>query len=87
MLKEICGALLASDVNVQLVQRLRTNIKAAVNVQDVGAGINKKRLVQKVRFFLVQQFLMGRHNCVLTKSKPDCYGRALQPCGSWSRTI
>jgi signal recognition particle subunit SRP54 len=53
MLKEICGALLASDVNVQLVQRLRTNIKAAVNVQDVGAGINKKRLVQKVRFSLV----------------------------------
>jgi len=47
MLKDICGALLASDVNVKLVQRLRTNIKNAVNVQDVSAGINKKRLVHK----------------------------------------
>jgi signal recognition particle GTPase len=56
MLKEICGALLASDVNVQLVQRLRTNIKAAVNVQDVGAGINKKRLVQKVRSLSVRNY-------------------------------
>jgi signal recognition particle subunit SRP54 len=48
MLKDICGALLASDVNVKLVQRLRTNIKAAVNVQEAGAGNNKKRLVQQV---------------------------------------
>jgi signal recognition particle subunit SRP54 len=55
MLKDICGALLASDVNVKLVQRLRTNIKAAVNVQDVGAGINKKRLVQKVKCAGAQQ--------------------------------
>jgi signal recognition particle GTPase len=51
MLKDICGALLASDVNVKLVQRLRTNIKNAVNVQDVSAGINKKRLVQKVNVY------------------------------------
>lgn len=51
MLKDICGALLASDVNVKLVQRLRTNIKNAVNVQDVSAGINKKRLVHKVNVY------------------------------------
>jgi len=27
MLKEICGALLMSDVNVKMVKKLRTNIK------------------------------------------------------------
>ncbi|CAO3665184.1 unnamed protein product [Umbelopsis vinacea] len=41
MLKDICGALLASDVNVKLVQRLRTNIKTAVNVQMLALELTK----------------------------------------------
>ncbi|KAI8048874.1 SRP54-type protein [Syncephalis plumigaleata] len=47
ILREICAALLASDVNVKLVQNLRTNIKSVVNIRELAAGINKKRLIQK----------------------------------------
>ncbi|RKP09673.1 SRP54-type protein [Thamnocephalis sphaerospora] len=47
VLRDICAALLASDVNVKLVQNLRANIKSVVNIRELAAGINKKRLVQK----------------------------------------
>ncbi|KAI9320588.1 signal recognition particle protein [Dichotomocladium elegans] len=47
ILKEICAALLASDVNVMLVQRLRVNVKKIVNLEEIGGGVNKKRVVEK----------------------------------------
>eukprot|EP00128_Syssomonas_multiformis_P005225 Colp12_sorted_trinity150504_noHs@34501 len=50
MLKEICGALLASDVNVKLVANLRKNIKAAVNFDDMASGLNKRKIIQKAVF-------------------------------------
>lgn len=50
MLKEICTALLESDVNVKLVGKLRNSIKAKVNLKDQPSGINKKRLIQKTVF-------------------------------------
>lgn len=50
MLKEICAALLESDVNVRLVGKLRNSIKAKVNLKDQPAGVNKKRLIQKTVF-------------------------------------
>ncbi|KAJ8328387.1 Signal recognition particle [Batrachochytrium dendrobatidis] len=50
ILKEICGALLESDVNVRLVQSLRKNIKSIVNLQELSSGINKKRIIQKAIF-------------------------------------
>lgn len=50
MLKEICAALLEADVNVQLVKRLRENIKAAANFEEMAAGINKRRVVQHTVF-------------------------------------
>ena len=49
MLKEICGALLEADVNVKLVGALRKSIKSSVSVKDLAPGLNKKRLIQKVR--------------------------------------
>ncbi|ODQ66358.1 signal recognition particle protein [Nadsonia fulvescens var. elongata DSM 6958] len=49
MLKEICVALLESDVNVRLVSQLRNKIKTKVNLKE-GAGHSKKRLIQKVVF-------------------------------------
>lgn len=48
MVKEICAALLASDVNVMLVQRLRANIKKNVNLEELANGANKKRMIEKV---------------------------------------
>ncbi|KAJ1973866.1 Signal recognition particle [Dimargaris xerosporica] len=47
LLREICGALLESDVNVQQVQTLRKNIKQKVNLQDLSSGMNKQRIVNK----------------------------------------
>jgi signal recognition particle subunit SRP54 len=48
ILKEICGALLESDVQVKLVRQLRDNVKLAVNLEDSAAGTNRRRLIQKV---------------------------------------
>ncbi|CAO3652965.1 unnamed protein product [Mucor fragilis] len=47
LVKEICAALLASDVNVMLVQRLRANIKKNVNLEELANGANKKRMIEK----------------------------------------
>ncbi|CAG8624520.1 10201_t:CDS:10 [Acaulospora morrowiae] len=47
LLKEICHALLEADVNVRLVGSLRNNVKTAVNIQDLAAGINKRKVIQK----------------------------------------
>ena len=38
MLKEICAALLEADVNIMLVKRLRENVKAASDVDEVAQG-------------------------------------------------
>lgn len=47
LLKDICAALLESDVNVKLVQQLRKNVKKEVSAQATAES-NKRRLVQKV---------------------------------------
>ncbi|KAL0089334.1 SRP54-type protein [Phycomyces blakesleeanus] len=47
LLRDICAALLASDVNVMLVQRLRNNVKKSVNLNELGGGANRKRVIQK----------------------------------------
>lgn len=49
MIKEICAALLEADVNVKLVGSLRKSIKGSVNFKDLAPGVNKKRLIQRVR--------------------------------------
>ncbi|GAO15386.1 hypothetical protein UVI_02010490 [Ustilaginoidea virens] len=50
MLKEICAALLESDVNVRLVVQLRKSVKAAVGFKDLPPAVNKKRLIQRAVF-------------------------------------
>lgn len=48
LLKEVCAALLQSDVNVKLVQELRKNIKASVKFdEESGTALNRKRILQK----------------------------------------
>lgn len=49
MVKEICNALVEADVNIKLVAGLRNSIKKTVNFKELGAGVNKKRIIQKVR--------------------------------------
>ncbi|TGZ83153.1 signal recognition particle protein [Ascodesmis nigricans] len=50
MLKEICAALVEADVNIKLVANLRKSIRHTVNFKELGAGVNKKRLIQKAVF-------------------------------------
>ncbi|KAK1927133.1 putative signal recognition particle 54 kDa protein [Papiliotrema laurentii] len=56
LLKELCAALLESDVNVKLVSQLRTKVKAKVkkNLEEAekagGREANKKNVVQKAVF-------------------------------------
>ncbi|CAG8434061.1 10726_t:CDS:10 [Ambispora gerdemannii] len=47
LLKEICHALLEADVNVRLVGNLRKNVRTTVNIQELAAGINKRKIIQK----------------------------------------
>lgn len=49
LLKDVCAALLLADVNVMLVQKLRNNVKKNVNINELGGGVNKKRVIQKVK--------------------------------------
>ena len=50
MIKVIQRALLESDVNIKLVQQLRTNIKANLNLDNMPSGLNKKRVIQQEVF-------------------------------------
>ncbi|KAF8375264.1 hypothetical protein PRIPAC_81693 [Pristionchus pacificus] len=50
MLKEICKALIESDVHIRLVQNLRNNVKKALNFEDMTGGVNKRRVIQKTVF-------------------------------------
>lgn len=59
MLKEICAALLEADVNIRLVKKLRENVRAVIDFEEMAGGLNKRRMIQsavfkelvKVRFF------------------------------------
>jgi signal recognition particle subunit SRP54 len=59
LLKELCAALLESDVNVKLVSQLRAKVKAKVkkSLEDAekagGREANKKNVVQKVSSHLI----------------------------------
>ncbi|XP_046859050.1 signal recognition particle 54 kDa protein [Xenia sp. Carnegie-2017] len=50
LLKEVCKALLEADVNVQLVKKLRENVKSAIDFDDMAAGLNKRRMIQHAVF-------------------------------------
>lgn len=53
MIKDICSALLESDVNVRLVAKLRGNIKNKIdesNVSKETSAMNKRKKLQKIIF-------------------------------------
>ncbi|KAL6568006.1 hypothetical protein OROHE_003690 [Orobanche hederae] len=49
-LNEITRALLQSDVQFELVRNMQTNIKKIVNLDDLAAGHNKRKIIQKAIF-------------------------------------
>lgn len=50
MLKEICAALLEADVNIKLVKKLRENVKAVIDFDEMAGGLNKRRMIQSAVF-------------------------------------
>jgi len=49
MLKEICNALVTSDVNIKTVMTLRNNIKKQLDVEALASGLDRRRIARKVR--------------------------------------
>jgi signal recognition particle GTPase len=48
MLKEIGNALVLADVNVPLVAKLKANIKKRISLEEVAAGLNKRKIIKQV---------------------------------------
>ncbi len=49
-LKEISIALMQADVNIRLINNLRNGIKKRVNLEQLAAGLNKQRVIEKAVF-------------------------------------
>lgn len=49
-LKEIATALLQADVNVKHVAKLREEVKKKVKIDDVAAGLNKRKIIEAAVF-------------------------------------
>ncbi|XP_033635184.1 signal recognition particle 54 kDa protein-like [Asterias rubens] len=50
MLSEVCRALLEADVNIKLVKKLRENVKAVIDFEEMAAGLNKRKMIQTAVF-------------------------------------
>lgn len=50
MLKEVCAALLEADVNIRLVKKLRENVRAVIDFDEMAGGLNKRRMIQSAVF-------------------------------------
>jgi len=50
LLKEICAALLESDVNIRLVKQLRENVRSVIDFEEMAQGLNKRRMIQQAVF-------------------------------------
>mmetsp|Transcript_14949 Transcript_14949/g.28939 ORF Transcript_14949/g.28939 Transcript_14949/m.28939 type:complete len:496 (+) Transcript_14949:82-1569(+) len=49
-LKDIATALIQSDINIKLVKKLRDNVKKTVQLEDMAAGLNKRKIIEKAVF-------------------------------------
>ena len=72
MIKTIQRALLESDVNIKLVMQLRSNIKKNLDLENMGVGLNKKRVIQQAVFReLVQLCNPGQEPFKPVKGRPN----------------
>ena len=58
-LKEVTKALLQADVNVQYVVQMKKNIVKAVNINELAAGLNARKLLEKAVFTELVSMLEG----------------------------
>lgn len=82
-LKEICSALLQSDVNVRLVAGLRNNIKKRVNMDELAAGLNKRKIIEKAVFDELCSILDSGVEATSSSSKPAGGKDGKQQPGVW----
>ena len=72
LLSEISRALLESDVNIKVVKILRNAIKEKVNLAEVPAGLNRRKMVQRaVMEELVRLVDSGTKPYQMKKGKPN----------------
>lgn len=50
LLREVCTALIESDVNIRLVKQLRENVRSVIDFDEMAAGLNKRRMIQMAVF-------------------------------------
>jgi len=71
-LNEITRALLQSDVSFPLVKEMQTNIKKIVNLEDLAAGHNKRRIIEQAIFSELCKMLdPGKSAFAPKKAKPS----------------
>ncbi|KAJ0007658.1 hypothetical protein Pint_30166 [Pistacia integerrima] len=71
-LNEITRALLQSDVQFKLVRDMQTNIKKIVNLDDLAAGHNKRKIIQQAIFNELCKMLdPGKPSFTPKKGKPS----------------
>ncbi|KAG5572573.1 hypothetical protein H5410_062339 [Solanum commersonii] len=71
-LNEITRALLQADVQFKLVRDMTTNIKKIVNLDDLAAGHNKRRIIQQAVFNELCKILdPGKPSFTPKKGKPS----------------
>ncbi|VVA91425.1 unnamed protein product [Arabis nemorensis] len=71
-LNEITRALLQSDVSFPLVKEMQTNIKKIVNLEDLAAGHNKRRIIEQAIFSELCKMLdPGKPAFAPKKAKPS----------------
>ena len=64
MLKQVVMALIEADVNIRLVKKLRENVRAVINFDDMAAGLNKRKMIQSAVFKeLVKLVDPGMYSC------------------------
>lgn len=72
LLNEIARALLQADVNVALVKKLQTSVKTDIALAEVGAGFNKRKIVQNSVFNAIKKMLdPGAQPFLPTKGKTN----------------
>lgn len=50
LLEQIVRALIAADVNINLVKKLRDNVNQVIDFEEMAQGLNKRRMIQMVVF-------------------------------------
>ncbi|KAJ7530591.1 hypothetical protein O6H91_14G009300 [Diphasiastrum complanatum] len=71
-LNEISRALFQADVQFKMVQNMQANIKKIVNLEDLAAGHNKRRIIQQAVFNELCNMLdPGKTSYTPKKGKPN----------------